>query len=104
MLLLALTSSYIQNQFIKYYSYPKYNSTHTLHAVSKSSTYLPQIPVNSARKVCQNERKRKGGKALICRTLPPNLLICNLLPFIFQTRLCQNDSRYCNCLESFHAA
>lgn len=42
-----------------------------------------EISVNSARKLCQNERKRKGGKALIRRTLLPNLLICNFLPFIF---------------------
>ena len=67
-------------------------SKHALNAPLKNSKYLPSFLVNSARKACQTLRKRKGGKALICRTLPPNLLILNILLFVFQTALRRSET------------
>ena len=63
-----------------------------LNGVFIRSMYFPEISVSSARKVCQNERKRKGGKALICRTLPPNLLIFSILLCRFNRGLCSSKS------------
>ena len=51
-----------------------------------------EYPVNSARKVCQTLRKRKGGKALICRTLPPNLLIFSILFCCFYVGLSSSEA------------